>query len=168
MGSVPDPELDVAAGAMVEAGAHFVVIGSFAVTAHGLVRAGPVLDFLIPDDLDNDRRILAALRHLDAVRLCDEQPLREEHLLGKMHARAITSAGVIDVIRCGPRPLDFETVVSGAIVANYDGLEFPVAGLSSVVAFKRLAGRPRDLLELGLLEEIHGELPIEPIPGLDS
>lgn len=37
-----------------------------------------------------------------------------------------------------------------------------------VVGFKRLAGRPQDKLDLSELEAIYGELPIEPIPGLDS
>jgi hypothetical protein len=33
---------------------------------------------------------------------------------------------------------------------------------------KRLAGRPRDRNDLEELEAFHGELPIEPIPGLDD
>jgi hypothetical protein len=168
MGSALDPELDVAAGAMVEAGARFVVVGGFAVIANRFVRATEDVDLLVPDDLDNDRRVLVALRQLDAVRHRDEMPLRDEHLLGQTHLRTITRAGVIDVMRGGLPPLDFETVASEAMIANYDGLEFPVAGLASIVGFKRLAGRPQDRQDLERLAEIHGELPIEPIPGLDS
>jgi hypothetical protein len=48
------------------------------------------------------------------------------------------------------------------------GVEFLVAGLSSIVGFKRLADRPRDRNDLIGLAEIHGELPVEPIPGLDT
>lgn len=162
------PQLDVAAAAMVEARARFVVIGGFGVIANRLVRATEVVDFLVPDDPENDRRLLTALRRLDAVRQRDEQPIRDEHLLGQTHLRVITSAGVIDVMRGGLPPLDFETVASEAMTANYDGLQFPVAGLASIVGFKRLAGRPRDRRDLEQLAEIHGELPIEPIPGLDS
>jgi hypothetical protein len=43
-----------------------------------------------------------------------------------------------------------------------------VAGLRSIVGFKRLADRPRDRNDLIGLAEIHGELPIDPIPGLDD
>ena len=46
-------------------------------------------------------------------------------------------------------------------------IEFLVASLSSIVGFKRLADRPRDRNDLIGLTEIYGELPIEPIPGLD-
>jgi hypothetical protein len=167
MGSL-DPELDVAAGAMVRAGARFVVIGGFAVIANRFVRATEDIDFLVPDDDENDRRVLAALRELEAVRQRDGEPLRDEHLLGQSHLRAITKAGVIDVMRGGLAPLDFETVAAEAIRADYDGLEFPIAGLRSIVGFKRLAGRPQDRQDLERLAEIHGGLPESPIPGLDS
>ncbi len=65
-------------------------------------------------------------------------------------------------------PLDFETVASNAMHADYDGLVFPVASLRSIVGFKRLAGRPQDRQDLERLAEIHGPLPEDPIPGLDS
>lgn len=168
MGSPLDPKLDVAAAAMVDAGARFVVIGGFAVIANRFVRATEDVDFLVPDDVDNDNRVLVALRALDAVRQRDEVPIRDEHLLGQTHLRVISNAGVIDVMRGGLPPLDFETVASEAMSADYDGLEFPIAGLRSVVGFKRLAGRPQDRQDLERLEEIHGKLPEEPIPGLDS
>jgi len=140
MASPRDPELDVAAGAMVAAGARFVVIGGFAVIANRFVRATEDVDFLVPDDPANDRRVLTALRALNAVRQRDAAPLRDEHLLGQEHLRVIGDAGMIDVIRGGVPPLDFETVASKAMQADYDGLVFPVASLRSIVGFKRLAG----------------------------
>ena len=42
------------------------------------------------------------------------------------------------------------------------------ASLRSIVGFKRLADRPQDRRDLEELESFHGELPIDPIPGLDS
>lgn len=55
-----------------------------------------------------------------------------------------------------------------AIKLSYHGQPARVASLASLVAFKRIAGRPRDEHDLTELERIHGELPIEPIPGLDD
>lgn len=161
-----DPELDVAVAAMVAASARFVLIGGFALTANGYVRATQDIDFLAPDDIDNDRRVLAALVKLGGVRFRDDAPLDDEHLIGKTHLRARTSAGIIDIMRGGLPPLDYETVEQRAMPAEYDGSEFLVAGLTSIVGFKRLAGRPRDRNDLIGLEGVHGELPIEPIPGL--
>ncbi len=96
-----DPELDVAVAAMVAQDARFVIVGGFALTANGYVRATQDIDFLVPDDPDNDRRVLAALLELDGVRLRDAAPLREEHLLDQTHLRAKTRAGVIDIMRGG-------------------------------------------------------------------
>jgi uncharacterized nucleotidyltransferase DUF6036 len=166
--SALDPELDVAAAALVGGGARFVVIGGFAVIANRYVRATEDIDLLVPDDADNDLRVIAALRGLDGVRQQDDAPLQEEHLLGREHLRARTSAGLIDVLREGVPPLDYETVEQRAMRADYGGVEILVAGLRTIVGFKRLSDRPRDRNDLLALEEIHGDLPIDPIPGLDS
>jgi len=166
--STPDPELDVAAAAMAAEGARFVVVGGFSVIANRFVRATEDIDFLVPDDIDNDRRVLTALVALGGTRLRDDEPLEEKHLIDQTHLRAKTNAGVIDIIRGGLPPLDYDTVEDRAMRADYGEIEFLVAGLSSIVGFKRLAGRPRDQNDLLGLEEIHGELPVDPIPGLDS
>ena len=71
-------------------------------------------------------------------------------------------------MRGGLPPLDFETVEERAMQADYGGVRFLVAGLSSIVGFKRLADRARDRNDLLGLEEVHGELPEDEIPGLDS
>src|SRR4051794_20650168 len=102
---IADPELDIAVAAMVAEGARFVVVGGFSVIANRFVRATEDIDFLVPDDVENDQRVLAALRKLDGVRLRDDEPLREEHLINQAHLRAKTRAGVIDVIRGGLAPL---------------------------------------------------------------
>lgn len=163
-----DPDLDVAVKAMVGTNARFVVIGGFAVIANRFVRATEDIDFLVPDNVENDRRVLAALTKLGGIRLRDEATLSDDHLIDQPHLRARTDAGVVDILRGGLPPLDFDTVERNAIRADYGGVEFRLAGLTSIVGFKRLANRPRDRNDLIGLEEIHGELPIDPIPGLDS
>jgi hypothetical protein len=166
--SAPDPELDVAGKTLVDEGARFVVVGGFSVIANRFVRATEDIAFLVPGDSANDFRVLKALRKLDAVLHRDGEPLRDEDLLGRDHLRAVTSAGVVDVMRGGLPPLDFDTVEKDAMLADYDGVEFRVASLRSIVGFKRLAGRPRDRNDLLGLEEVHGKLPIDRIPGLDD
>ncbi len=162
-----DPELHLAAATLVAENARFVVVGGFSVIANRFVRATEDIDFLVPDDSANDQRVLRALVELNGVRLRDDAPLRDEHLLGQTHLRAKTRAGLIDIMRGGLPPLDYETVEERAMRADYGEVEFLVAGLTSIVGFKRLAGRPQDQADLLQLEAIHGPLPIEPIPGLD-
>ena len=166
--SALEPELDTVAAALVAEGARFVVIGGFAVIAHRYVRATEDVDVLVPADAGNDRRVIAALRRLEGVRHHDGEPLRDDHLIGCEHLRTRTAAGMVDVVREGVPPLDFETVARGAISAEYGEVSILVAGLRSLVGFKRLANRPIDRNDLIALAEIHGELPIDPIPGLDG
>ncbi|MFL5817383.1 MAG: hypothetical protein ACJ76L_07265 [Conexibacter sp.] len=163
-----EPDLAAVTAALVGAGAAFVVIGGFAVIANDFVRATEDVDFLIPDDETNDRALDAALTALDAHWLSPERPFAAGDLAGREHSRLTTRAGLVDLLREGAPPLDFATVHENAHVADLGAGRFRVAGLSSIVAFKRLAGRPRDKADLDELREIHGELPIDPLPGLDS
>jgi hypothetical protein len=84
------------------------------------------------------------------------------------HLRVNSRHGIVDVMRGGLPPLDYETVATHAFEAEIGGQKAPVAALRSIVGFKRLAGRPRDRNDLEELEALHGELPIDPIPGLDT
>jgi hypothetical protein len=162
------PRLDLVVPALNASGARFVVIGGFAVIAHRFVRATRDIDILVPDDAENDGRVVRGLTSLNAARAHDGAPLADDHLRGAAHLRALTDGGLVDVVREGVAPLDFDTVSAGALRADLGDGEFLVAGLSSVVGFKRLAGRPVDLRDLEELARIHGELPVEPIPGLDE
>jgi len=72
-------------------------------------------------------------------------------------------------MRGGLPPLDYKTVAERAETVDFRGRKVRIAGLVSLVGFKRLAHRPDpDRSDLRNLEAIHGPLPIEPIPGLDT
>ena len=169
MGATPPaPRLDSVVEALNVAGARFVVIGGFAVIAHRYVRATVDCYLLVPDDADNDGRIVTAMRKLAGIRASDGAPVQPELLSGAEHLRVLSDAGLVDLLREGVPPLDFATVATGALEADYGTGTFLIAGLGSLVAFKRLAGRPQDQRDLEALAEIHGELPVQPVPGLDD
>lgn len=165
--ATPDPDLRGVVAALLEAGARFVVIGGFAVIANDYVRATEDVDLLIPDDPSNDVALDGGLLSVNAA-WSDGRPFAAGALGGREHSRLVTSVGIMDLLREGAPPLDFDTVAAGALTADLGDGPFPIAGLESVVAFKRLAGRPRDRNDLLELEERHGPLPIVPIPGLDE
>lgn len=165
---VVDPDLAAVTAALLEAGAAFVVIGGFAVIANNYVRATEDVDFLVPDDPANDRALDAALTGLEARWVQPDRPFAPGDLAGREHSRLRTRAGLVDLLREGAPPLDFATVRDNAHVADLGAGPFHVAGLSSVVSFKRLADRPRDRADLDELREIHGELPADPLPGVDG
>jgi hypothetical protein len=149
-------------------GLEYVVIGGFAVIYHGHVRATKDSDLLVPDGPDADAAVLRFLERVDGRRLRDDKVLTREDLAGAEHLRVSSRHGIVDIMRGGLAPLDYDTVARHAEVTDWDGQMVRVAALASLVGFKRLAGRPRDRLDLAELEGLYDELPIEPIPGLDE
>jgi len=145
-----------------------VVIEGFAVIAHDYVRATEDVDLLVPADDANDARCTAALAELGAVWADGGGALDSRSLPGRPHSRLLTRRGLVDLVREGEPPLDFATVAAGAERGDLGAGEFLIAGLASIVSFKRLAGRPRDRLDLEELRARHGELPMETLPGLDD
>jgi hypothetical protein len=162
------PDLDgVVAGANA-VGLKYVVIGGFSVMANGFLRATKDSDLLVPDGQETDEAILRFLDRIEASRLRDGKVLTQEDVAGAHHLRVISRYGIVDLMRGGLPPLDYDTVSGDAIDAEVGSQPARIAGLRSIVGFKRLAGRPQDRRDLEELEAFHGELPIDPIPGLDS
>jgi hypothetical protein len=162
------PDLDgVVADANV-VGLQYVVIGGFSVMANGFLRATKDSDLLVPDGQKTDEAILRFFGQIEATRLRDGKVLTRADVAGAHHLRVKSRHGIVDLMRGGLPPLDFDTVSKYAIDAEVGSQPARIAGLRSIVGFKRLAGRPQDRRDLEELEAFHGELPIESIPGLDT
>jgi hypothetical protein len=162
------PDLDGVVADANAVGLSYVVIGGFSVIANGFVRATKDSDLLVPDGADANEAIRRFLSRVEATRLHDDKALNEADIAEADHLRVRTRHGIVDVMRGGLPPLDYETVAAGAIEGEVGGEPARFAGLRSVVGFKRLAGRPQDKRDLEELEDLYGELPVDPIPGLDS
>lgn len=170
--SLSEPSGPDLAGVVADAeavGLPHVVIGGFAVIAHAYVRATKDSDLLVPDGGDADAAVLRFLERTDAVRISDGKRLTAADVAGAQHLRVMTSRGIVDIMRGGLPPLDYLTVAEWAETVEFRGHPVRVASLRSLVGFKRLANRTDpDRSDLRHLEAIHGPLPIDPIPGLDS
>lgn len=162
------PDLDGVVADANAVGLPYVVIGGFSVIANGFVRATKDSDLLVPDGAAANGAILRFLSRIEATRLRDDKALDPADIAAADHLRVRTRHGIVDVLRGGLPPLDYETVAAAAIEGEVGGEPARFAGLRSVVGFKRLAGRPQDKRDLEELEDLYGELPIDPIPGLDS
>jgi len=151
------------------AGLDYVVIGGFSVIYHGHVRATKDSDLLVPDGPEADTAILRFLERTDAKRLYDGKILTSSDVADVPSLRVNTRHGIVDLMRGGLPPLDFDTVAKRAETVEFLGESVRIASLASVVGFKRLAHRPDpDRSDLRNLEALHGPLPIEPIPGVDT
>jgi hypothetical protein len=162
------PDLDGVVADANAVGLPFIVIGGFSVIANGFLRATKDSDLLVPDGPEVDEAIARFLRRAEATRLHDDKTLLAAEIAEAHHLRVRSRHGIVDIMRGGLPPLDYETVAARAIEGEAGGEPAKFAGLRSIVGFKRLAGRGQDRRDLEELESFHGELPIDPIPGLDS
>lgn len=135
----------------------FVIIGGFALSAHGVIRGTKDID-IVPDPRpENIRRLAAALRALNAeVMLAEDFDPSE---LGLAPDEAGLSLGGNWVLRTRLGRLDVMQDVAG--VKSYDALRaaaverdvpgagsFWFPGLDDLIAMKVAAGRPQDELDI--------------------
>jgi hypothetical protein len=145
-----------------------VVIGDLAVIVHGYLCTARDSKLLVADNSDTDEAILRFFERIGATRFNDGKVLTADDVAGAHHLRVDSRHGVIDIMRGGLPPLDYETAAARAVEGSWRGSPFRVAALPTLVGFKRLANRGQDRVDLEKLEQVNGELPIEPIPGLDD
>ena len=146
--------------ALHEAGVRHIIIGGFAVNAHGVIRPSKDLDVVPDPDPANLERLAALLSDLDAhhVGLRDFRPeefpfdpTRAEDLRQGANFRLETRLGDLDIlqwvagIESDPA---YDALAAEAIEGELDGIPLRVCGLEHLIAMKRAAGRPRDLDDL--------------------
>lgn len=129
-------------------GVEYIVVGAYALAAHGLVRATKDLDVWVRPDPANAERVIAALADFGA-------PLHD------LTAGDLATPGLIFQIGVEPIRID--------VITTIDGVEFPEAWADRVPARfadqdaavlsrkhllinKRTAGRDQDLIDVKWLE----------------
>lgn len=155
---------------LAEHGIDYVVIGGFAVIAHGVVRATKDLDICPSPEPTNLRRLSELLRDLDARQVgagdFEEEmpydPTRAEDLGLGGNFRLSTAAGELDIMQW-VSGIDadhaYATLASRATEIELDDVAITVCSLSDLLAMKRAAGRPQDQQDLADLTAAHGEGP---------
>ncbi len=148
--------------ALVGGRVRFVVIGGLAAQAHGSPLITEDLDICFDLDRDNLERLGEVLADLMAVRRG-----MPDGVVAPVDARALragdvftlrTRFGDLDLLARPDPGLDFATLASRAIHFEYDRLPVMMASLDDVIAMKRAAGRPKDLLAIEHLAALRDEI----------
>lgn len=135
---------------LVRDAVEFLLVGGYAVAFHGRPRATKDIDIFLDGSPENLARAARALTRFGAppnvVRAIETMQESEVVFMGHPPLR-------IDFLRCidGVNPAE---LLSRAEVATIDGKSIKVISLDDLIANKRAAGRPQDLLDAEFLERV--------------
>lgn len=134
--------------ALAAEGADFLIVGGWALAAHGFPRATKDLDLLVRPSAENATKVLAALRRFGA-------PLQG------LTERDLTDPDVVFQVGVPPYRIDvltaidgvtFEEAWRGRVPAELGGARVWVLGRTEFLRNKRAVGRPQDVADAELLE----------------
>lgn len=134
--------------ALFGANVEFLVVGAFALAAHGNVRATGDIDIWVRPTPDNAQRVWKALELFRAPR----QGLRAEDFCDPDVVYQIGVApNRIDIL-AGIDGVSFDDAWQNRHITEIDGLKLPMLGLHELLINKRASGRPKDLADVAWLE----------------
>ncbi|MGH7766707.1 MAG: hypothetical protein ACREQP_04575, partial [Candidatus Binatia bacterium] len=123
---------------------NYMVVGAYAVAAHGVVRATGDIDLWISSSLDNARRAWRALANFGAP-------------LSGFKVADLAVHGTVFQIGVAPSRIDILTSIDGVefsdawngrIEVEVEGIRVNVIGRSHLIANKKAVGRPQDLADI--------------------
>ena len=144
-----NPDFSDILSELTAAGAEFMIVGAFAIAAHGNPRATGDIDIWVRPSRENAERVLAALRAFGAPLA----GLATDDLTDEQTVFQIGVAPIRIDILAGIDGISFEDAWPRRVEANLGTLTVPVLGLADLATNKRAAGRPKDLADLAWIEE---------------
>ena len=139
--------------ALNDAEVDYLVVGAYAVAAHGFPRATGDLDIWVRANPESAEGLLKALTVFGAP-------------MHKVSADDFSSPSIVFQIGVPPGRIDILTDVSGInfdaawanrMTVEIDGVKLSIIGRSDLIANKRATGRPKDIADLAFLESVQDD-----------
>ncbi|HRZ23390.1 MAG TPA: nucleotidyltransferase [Candidatus Contendobacter sp.] len=136
--------------ALADEKVRFLLVGAYALAAHGYLRATMDIDIWVMPSPWNADAVLRALQRFGA-------PLHD------LTAADLQAEGTIFQIGVAPRRIDIITTASGlhfeetferSLTVDIEGIEVHVPSLDDLIRNKRTAGRTKDLADAEALETL--------------
>ncbi|MGQ0656728.1 MAG: hypothetical protein ACT4NU_01320 [Chromatiales bacterium] len=131
-------------------GVEYLIVGAYALAAHGIPRATGDIDLWVRASPENARRVWNALAAFGAP-------------LSGLTEADLQLAGQVFQIGVAPRRIDiltsidavdFEAAWQRRVEIVVDGLPLPILHRHDLIANKRAVGRPQDLADTARLEAL--------------
>jgi len=136
--------------ALSEEKVRFILVGAYALAAHGYPRATMDIDIWVMPSPENAEAVLRALSRFGAP-------------LHNLTREDLLKDGTIFQIGVAPRRIDIITTASGlqfeptyrnSISINIEGIEVRIPSIEDLILNKRSTGRTRDLADVEALEAL--------------
>jgi len=137
---------------MTSAEAEFLLIGGYAVGAHGFPRNTGDMDLWVNPTAANAARVESVLRDFGFT--VDDATRQSLTTPGKVIRMGYPPARI--ELLTAPTGVEFDLCRARSDVIDSGGCSIPVISLQDLLANKRAAGRPRDLIDVAELERIQG------------
>lgn len=128
----------------------FILVGAYALAAHGYPRSTMDIDIWVLPSSDNSQSVLKALKKFGAP----TDNLTEHDL---QNSNTIFQIGVaprrIDIIT-GLSGLKFDEAAKNVIKTTIDGVELNILSINDLIHNKTASGRPKDLLDAEMLKSM--------------
>lgn len=127
-------------------GVDYMIIGAYAMAAHGIVRSTGDMDIFVRPDINNAKKVYAALAKFGA-------PLQN------IEPDDFSSPGTVYQIGVVPCRIDILNSIDGIsydeadkVFKKVDDMDVPFIDLESLKINKKSTGRSKDLIDLDLLK----------------
>lgn len=134
---------------LIEKGVEFVLVGAYALAAHGFPRATGDIDIFVKPNPKNANRVYECLAKYGAP-------------LEGISVEDFIAPGVIFQIGVAPRRIDilttidavsFQEAIEDAIIIQIEGLKIPILSKSKLIKNKESTGRVKDKIDAETLKK---------------
>jgi predicted nucleotidyltransferase len=143
--------------ALADEKAKFLLVGAYALAAHGYPRATVDIDIWVMQSPDNADAVLRALQRFGT-------PLQNLTRQDLQRDDTVFQIGVaprrIDIITTASG-LQFEEAYANSLTVDIDGIEVHIPSLTDLIRNKRASGRTKDIADAEALEELRADQPHE-------
>jgi hypothetical protein len=160
MSDAPDRPLDLRElfGVLAEHGVDYLVIGGVAAQVHGHRRTTMDLDVTPAPDLENFKRLAAALVALDAhpaeLGPSAPTPTAEQLRVAPIVPPLATRHGELHILTEVPGATAYDGMSTRALTTDLDGIAVRIVGVDDLIRMKQTAGRPSDIEDIEALTTV--------------